>query len=183
MKYLTKTVKSLNCVKKDSQKKLAMTQLLCGQAAAKWLAEDFSPVEVGFLWSNILFLQHLSLYFDINRDKYIAEIQSSVQEIQMKSGGNPVDVTLRQRARREAGSWPIFLLNLFYTVASFYSLGQILHVSKECPQLRWPLCVSERMCTFFLQLFTRLEDEHCKYLGTSLLHTLKAQHFQMKLHQ
>ena len=47
-------------------------------------------------------------YFDVNRDKYITEIQYFVKEIQIGSGENPGNVTLWQRARREAGSWPIF---------------------------------------------------------------------------
>ena len=52
-------------------------------------------------------------------------------------------------------------MKLFSTVESFYCLGQINHTSTDCLQLRWPLCVSERVCTFFLQLFTQLEDKHC----------------------
>ena len=52
-------------------------------------------------------------------------------------------------------------LKLFSTVESFDCLGQINHTSTDCLQLRWPLCVSERVCTFFLQLFTQLEDKHC----------------------
>ena len=51
--------------------------------------------------------------FDINRDKYAKEIQYCVKEIQIGSGKNPWDVTWRQRARREAGSWPNLFLNFF----------------------------------------------------------------------
>ena len=49
----------------------------------------------------------------------------------------------------------------FHTEERFYCPGPIFHESTECLQLRWPLCVSARGCTFFLQLFTRLEDERC----------------------
>ena len=78
--------------------------------------------------------------FDINRDQYIAEIQSSVREIQIGSGENPGSVTLRQHARREAGSWPIFLLNLFYTVASFTVLDRYFMYQKSASSSGGP-CV------------------------------------------
>ena len=97
----------------------------------------------------------------MDRDKYDKEIQYCVAEIQIGPGKNPGDVTLRQHARREAGSWPIFFLNFVYTIESFYCPGQIIHASTECLQLRWPLCVCGRGCTFFLQLLTGLEDRHC----------------------
>ena len=38
------------------------------------------------------------------RNKYAEEIQYCVEEIQIGPGGNTRDATLRQRARREAGS-------------------------------------------------------------------------------
>ena len=60
-------------------------------------------------------------------------------------------------------SWvmAIYFLKLSFAVGSFYCLGQIIHTSTECLWLQWPLCVSERVRTFFLQLFTWLEDKHC----------------------
>ena len=51
-----------------------------------------------------------------------------------------------------------FFFLLSHLVGSSNCLGQINHTSTECLQLWWPLRVSERVCTFFLQLFTQLED-------------------------
>ena len=138
-----------------------MTQLLCGHAAAKWHRKDFLQIQFGFLWQKIGFLQYICLYLYQNKVTGAEEIKYCFKEIQLQPVRNPRQVTLRQPARREAGSWPIFFVKLFYTVETFYCLGQILHVSKECLQLWWPLCVSAKGCTFFLQLFTWLEDEHC----------------------
>ena len=57
-----------------------------------------------------------------------------------------------------------FIFETFIHSRVFYCPGQILHTSTECLQLRWPLCVSARGCTFFLQLFTWLfKSEQCKY--------------------
>ena len=46
-----------------------------------------------------------------------------------------------------------FFLFYFLHIREFLMSGQILHTSTDCLQLRWPLCVSEKGCTFFLQLF------------------------------
>ena len=101
------------------------------------------------------------LILDIKIYIYTEDIQFCVDKIQIGPGGNPGDATLRQCARTEVGSWPFFYLKLFYIVESFYCPNHILHTPTECVQPRWPLYVSARGCTFFLQLFTRLEDKHC----------------------
>ena len=62
----------------------------------------------------------------------------------------------------EPGETGQFLFSIFfYTLETFYCLFQILHTLTEYLQLRWPLCVSVRPCTFFLQLLTQLKVKHC----------------------
>ena len=71
--------------KKVSTTKLAMTKLLSGHAAAKWLPQDFSPVELEFLFSDIVFLEHLCLYFVKIWNRYYEDIPYCV-EIQIGPG-------------------------------------------------------------------------------------------------
>ena len=68
-------------------------------------------------------------------------------------------------------SWVManFVFKLIYGIETFYCLGQILHVSTECLQLRWPLCVSARGCTFFSQTLYFTQVWLCVDLGFALL--------------
>ena len=76
--------------------------------------------------------KYICLYLYQNKVTGANEIQYGCKAIQVQPERNPLEVTLRQPARREAGSWPIFFLKLFYTVETFYCLGQILYTSREC---------------------------------------------------
>ena len=48
-----------------------------------------------------------------------------------------------------------------YMVQSFTCSGDIFITLIDRVQLQWPPCISAIHCTFFLQLFEQLEDEHC----------------------
>ena len=74
---------------------------------------------------------------------------------------------MRQPARREAGSCPIFFMNSFYMVETFNCHGELVHTLIDPGQPRQPLCFSASYLISVLQLFTRLEE-----LPVGILHEI-----------
>ena len=100
----------------------------------------------------------MCLYVYQNKVTGANKVQYCCKDIQVQQEKNPLEVTLRQPARREAGSWPIFFFIFFLNCREFLlPWSDTLYINRGPPA--WcPLYVSARWCTFFLQLFTRLED-------------------------
>ena len=69
-------------------------------------------------------------------------------------GGQILQITLRQPARREARCCPIFFLTSFYTVDSFNYPGYIVHTPTNSVQHRWPSGFSTSYLFSLLELFT-----------------------------
>ena len=61
-------------------------------------------VQLRFFQNNIGFLKYICLYLYQNNVTGANEIQYCCKEIQVQHERNPLEVTLRQPARREAGS-------------------------------------------------------------------------------
>ena len=86
-------------------------------------------------------MQHICLYFYQNKVTGAKEIKYCFKEIQLQPERNPWQVTLRQPARREAGSWPIYFFNFFLHCRDFLlSWSDTLYINRVPPAPVAPVC-------------------------------------------